>query len=75
MAESKEFIKALFVDWANYYRCSGSPTKTKDVNKACRKTGFTLKSNCSGDISQLSVIKKDISFVNINLIRHITNTN
>jgi hypothetical protein len=42
MAESKEFIKALFVDWANYYRCSGSPTKTKDVNKAWREWQGTI---------------------------------
>ncbi len=42
MAESKEFIKALFLDWSNYYRCSGSPTKTKDVNKAWREWQGTI---------------------------------
>ena len=34
MNEDKEFIKVLYLDWANFYRCVGSPTKTKDINKA-----------------------------------------
>ena len=42
MAESKEFIKAIFMDWANYYRCSGSPTKVKDLNKTWREWQGTI---------------------------------
>ena len=42
MSESKEFIKALFLDWSNYYRCAGSPSKTKEVNKAWRAWQGTI---------------------------------
>lgn len=42
MSESKEFIKALFLDWANYYRCLGSLTKLKDVSKAWREWQGTI---------------------------------
>jgi len=42
MSESKEFIKALFLDWTNFYRCGGSPSKSKDVNKAWRAWQGTI---------------------------------
>jgi len=41
-SEEKEFIKALFLDWSNYYWCSGSPTKTKDINKTWREWQETI---------------------------------
>lgn len=43
--KEKEFLKAVFLDWANFYRCSGSPTKSKDVNKVWQEWQGTITPN------------------------------
>jgi len=41
----KEFVKQLYMDWANYYRCAGSPTSSKQANKVWQQWVKTVNPN------------------------------
>lgn len=51
-SKEREFVKQLYLDWANYYQCVGSPTKTKDINKAWSKWTRSIKPDTKKKVRQ-----------------------